>query len=116
MRIFQVVNVFVFVMLSMIITCGWALNDTEDQKTISGVIVDMDWVKSMIIVRYFDPVLENQNEINITVSNDTEIIRGTEVISLSGINQGDQVTVIYYDDGLGELKAKKISDLNLGNR
>ena len=116
MRISRVVNIFVFVMLSIITTCGWALNDTEDQKTIAGTVVQTDWVKSMITVRYFDRVLASLDEINIIVDRNTKMMRGTDAIYLAGILQGDQVTVIYYDDGLSGLKAKKITDLNLGNQ
>jgi len=100
----------------MITTCGWALNDTENEKTIAGTIVQTDWVKSMIVVRYFNRALASLDEVNIIVDRNTKMTRGTDTIYLAGILQGDQVTVIYYDDGLSGLKAKKITDLNLGNQ
>lgn len=100
-------------MFSFAAVCGWAYDDGGEKKTISGIVVDMDWVKNMITVRYSDPFSGNSDELNIVVSNDTKITRGTEDISLGDIEQSDPVTVVYYDDGPNGLKAKRITDLNL---
>jgi hypothetical protein len=101
------------VLFSFATVCGWAYEDDQEKKTISGIVVDMDWVKNMITVSYCDPLSGNSDELDIVVPNDTKITRGAEDISLGDIEQSDPVTVVYYDDGLSGLKAKRVTDLNL---
>jgi hypothetical protein len=113
MRIAWVISIFV--LLFTVGTCGWASEDGQGQKTISGSIEDIDWVKSMITVRYSDPYSGNTDEIDIIVPSDTKIMNGTEQKYLSDLEQSDMVTVTYYNDGLSGLKAKRITDLNAGN-
>jgi len=100
------------VILIMAVCCGWALDDSQEQKTISGRVVDTDWVKSVIIVNYFNPHTGSSDEISIIITSETKITRGTNVITLSDVLRSDQVTVIYYDDGLSGLKAIRVTDLN----
>jgi hypothetical protein len=116
MRICRLISLFIFLLFFTAIFRSWAFDEEGIQKTVSGIVVDLDWVKSAITVRYCDPVSGNPDEITVTVSNDTKITRGTTTISLSDIIQSDPVTIVYYDDGLSGLKAKKITDINLGNR
>lgn len=94
-----------------------ALADTEEgQKTISGTIVDVDWASSTLTIHYFDGETGTQDEINIKVPSNAKLTRGAKAIYFSDILQGDIVTVTYYDDGLSGLKAKRVSDSNLGNK
>ena len=106
----------IFVLLSTAVTCGWTLDDDQGQKTISGTVADIDWVKSMIAVYYFDPYTGESDEIDIVVPSTTKIMNGTEQKSLGDIEQGDLVTVTYYNDGVGGLKAKRIADFNAGDQ
>lgn len=112
--IYGLICLFVFLLFFTAIFYSWAFDEDGSQKTVSGIVVDLDWVKSVITVRYYDPISGNPDEINITVSSDTKITKGTNTIYISDILQSDPVTVVYYDDGLGGLKAKRISDCNLG--
>lgn len=105
----------IFILFSIVMPCVWADNDLS-QKTISGRVDEIDWVKSIITVRYTDPLSGNTDEIDIIVPAEVKIMNGTETESFSDIEQSDPVTVIYYDDGLSGLKAQKIMDLNEGNR
>ncbi len=114
MRIFWVISIFI--LLSMAATCGWAFDNGQSQKTISGTVSDIDWVKSIITVRYFDPYSGNADEIDIIVPGDAKIMNGTVTKSLSSILQSDLVTVTYYNDGVSGLKAREIMDLNMGNK
>ena len=114
MRIARVMSILV--LLSITTVFAWAADDEQSQKTISGTIDDVDWVKSIITVRYFDPMSGNADEIDIIVPSDAKIMNGPEVKGLSDIEQSDPVTVTYYDDGVSGLKAKKVMDLNAGNR
>lgn len=106
----------IFVLFFMVTVYVWAFDDDQSQKTISGTVVDIDWVKSIITVNYFDPITGNADEIDIIVPDEAKITNGTETKLLSDIEQSDPVTVTYYDDGVSGLKAKRIADLNEGNR
>jgi len=86
-----------------------------EEKTISGTIVDLDWVGSTITVHYYPTFSANADEINIKVTGNTVMRRGTSPISLSDIERSDPVTVTYYDDGLNGLKIKRLTDLNLAS-
>lgn len=111
-----VVGLSIFVLSFMILSLGWAFENDQAEKTVSGTVSDIDWVNSTISVRCFDPYSGNSDEIEIIVPEGTRIINGAETKSLSDILQSDPVTVIYYDDGLGGLKAKSITDLNEASR
>ena len=106
----------IFVLFFMVTVYAWAFDDGQSQKTISGTVVDIDWVKSIITVNYSDPITGNADEIDIIVPDEAKIMNGTETKLLSDIEQSDPVTVTYYDDGVSGLKAKRIADLNEGNR
>ena len=112
MRIVQAVSISVFLLFSMAIVCAWASDDGQDKKTISGTVTDADWVKSIITFRYSQPFTADADEVNLIVSPETKITRGSSTISLSDIGQSDPVTVAYYDSGFSGLKAIRISDLN----
>ena len=106
----------IFVLLSIAAVYAWAFDGEQSQKTISGSVADIDWVKSIITVRYSDPLSGNTDEINIIVPSGAEVTNGTESKDISDIEQSDPVTVTYYDDGLSGLKAKRVVDLNEGNK
>ena len=108
--------VSVVVLFSLTLVCGLGFSDEQQQKTVSGTVVDTDWVKSMITVQYSDPYSGNTDEIDIIVPSVAKIMNGTEEKTLSDMGQSDPVTVTYYDDGVSGLKAKRITDLNEGNR
>jgi len=84
-----------------------------EKKTVSGIAVGLDWVSSTICVQYSDSYTGDNDELDIKVTHDTVIRRGTELISFSDIEQSDQVTVSYYNDGVSGLKATRVTDLNL---
>ncbi|MDO8488694.1 MAG: hypothetical protein Q7S42_01070 [Candidatus Omnitrophota bacterium] len=105
----------IFILFFMVAVCGWAFENDQTQKTVSGTVADMDWVKSVITVNYSNLLSGEADEINIIVPSEAEITRGAQTISLSDIGQSDPVTVVYYDDGLSGLKARRISDLNQGS-
>lgn len=90
--------------------------EEKAEKTISGIVVDLDWVSSSLAINYYPEFSVNADEINLKVTGDTVMRRGTDSISLSDIELSDPVTVTYYDDGSGELKIKRLTDLNLANR
>lgn len=103
------------VILCLMICLATSLCRAEngEKKTISGIVVDLDWVSSTITVHYFPEFSSNADEINIKITSDTAMHRGTNSISFSDILQSDPVTVTYYDDGVSGLKAIRIADLNL---
>ena len=92
------------------------LSQADDERTISGTVTDVDWVSSGLTVRYYDPYSGGMDELTVRVPREARINRGTKSISFSDIRQSDRVTVTYYSDDLSGLKAKRVSDLNQGNR
>ncbi|MFA5199288.1 MAG: hypothetical protein WC442_00030 [Candidatus Omnitrophota bacterium] len=87
--------------------------ETIKEKTISGTVVDLDWVSSSITVRFYPEFSTNADEINLKTTMDSVIQKGTNSISLSDILQSDPVTVTYYDDGTSGLKIIRLTDQNL---
>lgn len=102
----------IFVFLFMAITCGWGLEDDQGLNTVSGRIEDIDSLKSIITVRYPDPVSGNMEEIDILVPEETKIMNGTETISFLDMEQFDPVTVTYDGGGVAGFKAREILELN----
>lgn len=114
-RKIRIKKVAVFLSFFLMLTFPLMAQEAGD-KTISGTVDAVDWVKSTLTVRYLDIYSGDADEVNILVSADTQISRDADSISLSDILQSDPVTVIYYDAGLSGLKARRITDLNTGNR
>ncbi len=114
MRITRAMSILVLLFITIVY--AWADDNEQSQKTISGTVNDIDSVKSIITVRYSDLFSGNTDELNIIVSSNATIVNGAETKSFSDIEQGDLVTVTYYDDGVSGLKAKRVTDLNEGNR
>lgn len=108
-------KIIVFVLFFMITVLAWAIDDGQSQKTVSGTVSDIDWVKSIITVRYLDPYSGNADEIDIIVPDGIKIMNGTESKDLGDLEQSDPISVTYYDDGVSGLKAKRIADFNAGN-
>ena len=114
MRIARLMSILV--LFSMVISYGWAADNAQSQKTISGKIVDVDHAGSIITVRYVDSSSGAVDEINIVVPDDAEVLNGTKIKSFYDVQQLDPVVVTYYDDGVSGLKAIRIADLNQANR
>lgn len=111
MRILRLLGIGIL-FLTMVV-CGSVNALAQEKTTVSGSVVDVDWIKSILTISYLDPFSGSTDEINIIVPDDAQITRGTTEISLSDILQSDPVNVTYYDDGVSGLKAIKIADLNL---
>ncbi|MDO8662229.1 MAG: hypothetical protein Q7K98_03280 [Candidatus Omnitrophota bacterium] len=107
-------SLIVFLLVLLSISPVFAFD--EAGGTVSGIVTDVDWVSSSLTVRYSDPYTRNADEITVRVSKEATINRGTKSISFSDIRQSDRIVVIYYSDDLSGFKARRISDLNQGNR
>ncbi|MFH0854920.1 MAG: hypothetical protein V1869_00160 [Candidatus Omnitrophota bacterium] len=92
-----------------------ALADESGDKSISGTVSSVDWIKSVLSVRYTDPYTGDSDEIALKVTGDSELTRGTESILLFDVEQGDPVSITYYKDDLSGLKIRNLSDLNDAN-
>jgi len=106
----KIISAILLISICLINPSLWA--EDVETKTISGTVVDLDWVSSTICVLYSDPYSGKNDELDIKITSDTVMRRGAESISLSDILQSDAVTVTYYDDGASGLKATHITDLN----
>ena len=109
-------NKLIGFLVLVFITAFSLLAQAEEEKTISGTVVEVDWVSDALTVRYFDVYSGHMDEVTIRVPKEAKLNRGTKSMSLSDIQQSDRVTVTYYSDDLSGLKAKRISDMNQGNR
>jgi hypothetical protein len=97
--------------------------EENEEKSITGTIVHLDWVGSVVTVRYYPtsgsnatqlyyPSNADADEINLIITDNSIIYRGTQTISFGDILLSDPVTVTYYDDGFSGLKIKRLTDLN----
>jgi len=86
--------------------------DNKLVKTVSGTVERLDWVASLMNIRYFDSTRNNYDEIIVYVADTTKIYLGTGTVSLSDIEEGDEVTVEYYSDYFNGFKALSIVDEN----
>lgn len=78
-------------------------------KTISGVVVDVDWVTSQFTVRYSDDRPgHGDDELTFTVTSDTMFNKGTEEVEFADVNQGDRVCVEYVDNALRGLRTVRV--------
>jgi hypothetical protein len=89
---------------------------TKETKSLTGTAIAIDWVASLLTIRYFDTLKDSYDEITLTVTSDTRILRGTDRIDFSGIEEGDEVVIEYYRDDFSGLKARSIVDENLANK
>jgi hypothetical protein len=101
-----------FVLLCVTPANGWASDDDQTQNTVSGRIEDIDSLKSMITVRYADPVTGEMEEVDMKVPDETKIMNGSEAITFLDLEQFDSVEATYEGDGSGGFNAKKILQLN----
>jgi len=84
-------------------------NSSDQQiQTVKGKIVDIDWVGSKMVVRWYDPQELGMDEITFVVSRQTRITKGTSEITLSDLIRENSVTVQYYDRGFSGLAAVSI--------
>jgi len=104
-----------FLAVAFIVACA-ALARAEEETTVSGTVTDVDWVSSSLTVRYVNPYTGHLDEVTVRVPKEAKINRGTRSMSFSDIRQSDMVTMTYYSDDFSGLKAKRVSDMNQGNR
>jgi len=74
-----------------------------DIKTVSGRVVSLDWVASVLIIYI------GGDELSLVISKDTIFRKGADQISFSDINQSDSVSVKYFDCGFAGLKAISVT-------
>jgi hypothetical protein len=104
---------FVLLLLITLLLTPCLMAQENQEKTISGTVVDLDWVSSTITIRYYPAFSIDADEINLKITDDSQLHQATGSISFSDILQSDPVSVTYYDDGISGLKVKHLTDLNL---
>jgi len=88
----------------------------EEDKTIIGIVTDVEWLNSSLTVRYHQPRSGVLDEVTLRVPKEAVLTRGTKTISFSDIRQSDKVTVTYFFDDFSGLQVKRLHDQNSGNR
>ncbi len=79
----------------------------QEMVILKGQVAQVRWVTSTLVVRWLDG--SRFDETTLTVEKTAKIYKNGKIVPLSSLNQGDQVTVEYYEDGFEGLKAVKIS-------
>lgn len=95
----------IFLIVSAILISGgvsYCDDSAQDVKVFRGQVMEVDWVGSMITV-------DGGDEVTFYVPPGMKIRHGTEMASLSDINQEDYVTVRYTDTQSGTPKAVSIT-------
>ena len=105
-----------FIAFFVAVDFGRASDDDQGLNTVSGKVVEIDSLKSLITVSYPNPVSGGVEEIDIVVPEGTKIMNGSEPITFLDIEQFDPVSVTYSGDSVGGFKAREILDLNRGNQ
>jgi hypothetical protein len=77
----------------------------EQGEVIQGTVVALDWVGSAMTVRWVQPYNNHYDEMTFFMPDNVKITKGTEQIAFSDINEGDKVTVYYYNASPGPLTA-----------
>jgi hypothetical protein len=91
-----------------------ALGQDQD-RTISGSIIDINWVGRKLTIRHEGYRSGRPDHISFVVPKNAKFSRGTRSISFLDMKISDMVLVTYYSDDFGGLKARHIDNLNLGN-
>jgi len=102
-------TVLAFMVLLVIILgsgyCAEILTQRDAIKHVTGEVWNVDWVAGKFVIRSMG--FTKVDEITFTVSQDTQITRGTSVIAFTDIDTTDRVEVDYYSS-LAGLKAVRI--------
>ena len=104
--------VLVFLLCFVFLTPTFCQQQDENKgiSSVVGQVVDVDWVASKLTVKYFsNRPGHSYDELNFVITNGTTIIKGTEIVGFSDVNQSDQVVVEYYPGSLAGLQAVKIT-------
>ena len=98
---------FVIISLS-VLSLAWAQDASEcrDTKAISGNIVRMDWVGSILVVN------TGGDEMTFTLPDGVKVLKSGKEVSVNDMNLNDNVTVHYCDLSFAGLKAVSIADEN----
>lgn len=83
----------------------------ERMQRTNGTVKEIDWVAGKIVVDTDDGYLD---EAVFFVPDSAVLTRGTETISLSDIDQGDQVDIEYTGSD-ASLKIVRLNDKNMAN-
>jgi hypothetical protein len=87
----------------------------ETARTVSGSVAQIDWVGSKITIRVGSFGAGGVDELTLYVPNDAVMTSGTEEITLSDIDQGDEVEIEYVRKSFAGLYVKRLQDSNLLN-
>ncbi|MFZ5800271.1 MAG: hypothetical protein ACOY3D_02700 [Candidatus Omnitrophota bacterium] len=87
---------------------GDDLSPPATTLTLKGNVVSVDWVGSLICVRWYDQTNNVFDQMLFKVRRNAQILKGIYNIFLSDIHQQDRVAIEYYDNGLAGLVATRI--------
>jgi len=108
--VFLLMNIVIFVACFSPCFCQEQIQMVQPQL-FKGNIVYLDLIGSKITLKHLQTNGKN-DEITLGVTSHTKVDRGDLRISLSELNEGDEVVVEYYDDPMS-FDAPKISQIDV---
>jgi hypothetical protein len=108
-----------FIFVAIAITLGPKFGHCQDAsqtneiKSIEGEVVDIDYIKQVIVVKWLmqEPQITYQETVFL-VNPSAKIIKGTDKVGFMDINKFDRVTVKYIDKGASPPEAIGITIMN----
>lgn len=85
--------------------CQQAQGELREVKVVDGIISDLDWAGSKMVVKWLNGYDNSYRELVLAVPDNAVIRKGAEGIDFSELQIDDAVTVRYYEnpDGTGTL-------------
>lgn len=91
----------------MVPSLGFCQQNASKLQSAQGIVSEVDSVGSLLVI------LVNNDQVRFTVDSGAKIQQGTDNIFLEDIEQGDPVTVRYYESPDGTLRITTIIDNNI---
>ncbi len=96
-----------FSFYSFVYAQGAPKDETQGVRRLKGIVVSVDWVASTIVVRWLDKTV--YDEMSFKVSSDVRVYVHNFPAQLSDIQQSDDVTIEYFDNGYAGLKVLSVT-------
>lgn len=88
---------------------GICQQNASSLRSVQGIVSEVDSVGSLLVIL----TNNNSDQVRFTVDSGAKIQQGTDNIFLEDVEQGDPVTVKYYESPDGTLRTPMIIDSNV---
>ena len=100
LRVSMIAIGIMLMMAGMAIRC-YSEDSSEINRTVTiqGAVIAIDWVGAVFTV----------NDVVFSIPSSAEVVKGTERVSFSDIDVGDNVTVTYNKENDGSLRVSRVA-------